>query len=483
MKKLTKRWQMVLYGCAGLGLNMLNIILGTKLCNGLIREGFESNSEFWTYENKTIIVVGIWMALSFIVKVFDGLVDIPLSSFTDNLRTRWGRRRPSILIGYIPAIISYVLFLFPLQHTENSILNTIWFVLLLAIFYASYTLTMVTYYATFAEIVDNEHDRNFISTVKSVCDVVYFSLNFALVPLFVSLGVNIRYIALIFLPLALTMLIPLFLIKEKSTKDGVPSEEGEIKQERVGFITSIKFSFKNKRLIYWLCIVAVMNIGLQLFLGGIDPFFSTVGEGVNMTFVMASAFAPVPFTLILYNKILKKKGLGFAFRYILLTFSIGMTLMLCCHIVPVSLKMPIAILCALIVSFAIGAFFSITYTVPAQLAAEENKKSSVCASTMYFAVQGLFEAISASLATQVILIAIRMIGGGSKDDVTGEITNGSLMKFFPLFVALFCMIAFVMTFFLPKSLARLGKMEKNESTENEADESVAEEAIVSCENE
>ena len=456
MKKLTKRWQMVLYGCSGLGLNMINMIIGTHLCNGILANGFDDHIAEWTYESRTLVAVVLWMILSAIVKIFDGIVDIPFSAFTDNLRTRWGRRRPSILIGYIPLLISYVLFLFPISHDENSVANTIYFAVLLGIFYASYTLTMVTYYATFAEIVDNERDRNFISTVKSICDVVYFSLNFALVPLFVGFGINIRYIALIFLPLALTMLIPLFMIKESSTVDGIPTASGALLTERVGFFKSLKFAFMNKQFVYWLCIVAVMNIGLQLFLGGISIFFSNVGEGLNMTFVMASAFAPVPFTLILYNKILAKKGLRFAFQYILLVFSIGMSLMMTCHLVPVEWQMPVAIGCALIVSFAIGAFFSITYTVPSQLAAEQNLKSEVCASTMYFAVQGLFEAISASLATQVILVGIRYAFGGNKETET----SGGLMQFFPLFVAGFCMIAFVMTFFLPRTVAYMGKKNK-----------------------
>ncbi len=451
---------MVLYGCSGLGLNMLNIIIGSHLCNALITDGFASEDlGFWTYGQKTLVAVGLWMALSVIVKMFDGLVDIPLSSFTDNLRTKWGRRRPAILIGYIPLLLAYILFLFPIS-SDGIIANTIWFVALLGVFYASYTLTMVTYYATFAEIVDNEYDRNYISTVKSICDVVYFSLNFALVPLFVGFGINIRYVALIFLPLALTMLIPLFMIKEDSTKDGIPTPSGELLQQRVGFLTSLKFAFKNKKFVYWLSIVAVMNIGLQLFLGGISIFFSGVGEGLNMTFVMASAFAPVPFTLILYNKILKKKGLRFAFQYILLVFSIGMSLMMLCHIVPNSAKMPLAIGCALIVSFSIGAFFSITYTVPAQLASEENEKNNVCASSMYFAVQGLFEAVSAALATQVVLVGIRTL-------FTPEgAETGALMKFFPFFVSGFCMLAFVMAFFLPKAIAYIGKKDKTEDESN-----------------
>ena len=469
MKKLTKRWQMLLYGCSGLGLNMLNIILGTHLCNGLIKDGFDENVEFWTLENRTIVVVGAWMALSLIVKIFDGVVDIPLSTFTDNLRTRWGRRRPAILIGLVPLVLSYVLFLVPLQKTESSILNTIWFVLLLGVFYASYTLTMVTYYATFAEIVESERDRNFISTVKSICDVVYFSLNFALVPVFVNnIHINIKGVALIFLPLALTMIIPLIMIKEKSTKDGIPHEEGQVQQERVGFITSLKFAFKNKQFVYWLCIVAVMNIGLQLFLGGISVYFSKINMGGWMSVIMACSFVPVPFTLMLYNFIMRKRGLRFAFQYILLVYSIGMVLMMGCHVIPDGMgRVPYAILCAIIVSFAIGAFFSITYTVPSQLAYDENKTSKVCASTMYFAVQGLFEAISASIATQGILIAIRVIGGGQKE---GDVT-GPLMNFFPLFIAFFCMTAFVMTFFLSKRMRYMGKKVKDEDAIEKTTES------------
>ena len=192
---------MILYACSGLGLNMLNMIIGVHLCNALISDGFEKNVEFWTLQNRTLVVVGLWMVLSWIVKMLDGIIDIPLSSFTDNLRTRWGRRRPAIIIGYIPLLISYVLFLFPI-NAGATVANTLWFTSLLGIFYASYTLTMVTWYATFAEIVESDKDRVFMSTVKSICDVAYFSLNFALVPLFVSLKINIKVVALIFLPLA-----------------------------------------------------------------------------------------------------------------------------------------------------------------------------------------------------------------------------------------------------------------------------------------
>lgn len=440
MKLLNKKWQIILYGCAGLGLNMLNMIVGSYLCSALLAGGFEEHKESWTYLSKDLVVAGIWSVLVFAVKAFDGIIDIPLSSLTDNLRTRWGRRRPAILIGYIPLLIAYVLFLFPLE-TEAGIANTIWFASLLAVFYGAYTLTMVTYYATYAELLKDEHDRVLISNVKSICDVVYFSLSFALVPVFVSMGVNIRYVALIFLPLAATMLIPLFMIKENSTKPGGVCKYPQVQQqERVNFFRSLSHTTRNKSFLFWLCIASVMNIGLQLFLGGINEFFSSTG--LNMTVVMASAFAPVPFTLMVYNKLVKKKGLKFGFQFVLLMFSLGMTAMFVCRMLPTNIMTPIAICCGVIVSFAIGAFFSITYTVPAHLAAEENKRGSICTSSMYFAVQGLFEGIAAGIATGFILVWLKQT---------------QMISIMTILVAAFCMVAFVLAFFLPKSISKLGK--------------------------
>ena len=446
MKYLTKKWQMILYGCAGIGVNMLNIMVGSYLCSALIADGFKNHVTEWTYLGVNLVVPAIWATLALFIKAFDGIVDIPLSNYTDNLRTKWGRRRPAILIGFVPMIIAYLLFLIPIQPFE-SVINTVWFAFLLFVFYGSYTLTMLTYYATFAEILKTEHDRVLVSNTKSICDVVYFSLGFALIPAFISMNLNIRLIALFALPLAATMLIPFFLIKERSTleKDkDLPIEEGysvPAKQERVNFVKSLGHSFKNKKFIYWLLVLATMNVGLQLFLGGINEFFSNTAA--NMTFVMASAFAPVPFTLILYNKFVKKHGLRFAYQYSLVMFTLGMVLMFfAAKFVPDNLITLAAIGCGILVSFGIGAFFSITYTVPSHLAAEENEKGGACASSMYFAVQGLFEGVAAGIATGPILTFLK---------------TQFLVPYTTLVVAFFCIAAFIMAIFLPETFAKLGK--------------------------
>ena len=245
MKKITSKKLLLLYGCSGLGLNMINMIVGSYLCSALLVGGFEDHIENWTYLNKDLVVAALWAIIIFAAKAIDGIIDIPLASLIDNIRTKFGRRRPALLGGLIITDILYALFLIPISQT-NLAANTVWFGILLMLYYSAYTLTMLTYYATFSEIIDNEKDRSFLSNTKSICDVVYMSLSFALFPVYVTMGLNIRIVALMFLPLTLTMLIPLFLIKEPSNLKG---SAGETTTKPVSLGNALKFSFKNKKYI------------------------------------------------------------------------------------------------------------------------------------------------------------------------------------------------------------------------------------------
>lgn len=437
MQKLRSKKQLILYGCSGLGVNMLTLILGTHLCSALLTGGFIDNVASWTYLNKNLVIAGLWSVLIFFAKALDGIIDLPLATFADKLNTRFGRRKTALALGWIPMVIMYLLFLVPLNNGA-TLLNTIWFGILLCGFYTCYTLTMLTYYATFSEVCEDEKATFFLSNTKSICDVVYFSLGYALIPLFINLQINIRIVALIFLPLALSMLIPFFLLKENA--DG--------SEENVRALTlkeSLSVSFKNKTYIYWLFTAAIMSIGVQLFLGGVAEVFSTTG--LNMTFVMASSFAPVPLTIMVYNKMVKKYGLAIAYQYILSIFSVGMLIMFVCVMNAKNLSMGmltgIAIGAAVLVSFAIGAFFSVTYMVPSYLARLTYERTGKGVASMYFAVQGLFEGIAAGIATGLILVTLK---------------DNGVIHVLPLIVVIFCMAAFLMSCFFDDDVRYMGKV-------------------------
>ena len=443
MEKITDRKKLILYGCSGLGVNMLTFIVGSYLCSALLVGGFEEHIESWTYLNKDLVVAGVWGIMIFFAKALDGIIDLPLASFADKLNTKLGRRKTALLLGFIPMIISYVLFHFPLTPNE-SIANTVWFGVLLCAFYTFYTLTMLTYYATFPEICASERDTVFLSNTKSICDVVYMSLCFALIPVFISLDINIRIVSLAFLPLSLTMLIPFFLLKENND-----NEEKKVRSLTLG--VALKTSVKNKPYMFWLFTASIMTIGLQLFLGGINELFSTTG--LNMTVVMASSFAPVPLTIMVYNHLVKKKGLGFGYKFVLIVYSIGMMVMYFCNIFSDTLTelqlTLIALFGGVFISFAIGAFFSITYIVPTHLAQKEFERTGNNVSSMFFAVQGLFEGVATGIATGPILVALK---------------DNDVISLLPIIVVICCMTAFILSFFFSEDISLMGKI-KSEKTE------------------
>ena len=447
MKKLRNKKQILLYSVSGLGVNMLNLIVGTYLCDALMVEGFGENVSNWTYLNKTLVVASVWSVMILVSKILDGVIDIPFAGWTDNLKTKWGRRRPAILVGLIPMIISYVLFLIPISSAEKSMLNTVYFGIVLCFFYTFYTLTMVTYYATFSEILDNEKDRVLLSNFKSVFDVVYFILGYALIPLMIG-SINIRIIGFIFLPLVLTMLIPLFMIKEKSTKEEDLTLDSE---ETVGVLESLKYAFKNKAFIKWMGIYFLMQFGVQMFLAGENVYCSGVCqfEGWQITILNALSFAPVPLTLILYNKIINKYGFKKAFCYCMGVFSLGMVVFTLTNaklVTDDTIRFIVGAIAAIICSFAIGSFFSIGYVVPSELAVKEKEETGISHPAMYFAVQGLVGGISTGISTGLIWVNLK-----STD-------NTWLMG---IVVAVSCIISLVLAYkFLPKSLDNVGRVNK-----------------------
>lgn len=440
MKIIRGKGKLVLYGISGFGVNLLNLMMGSYLCSALLIGGFKEDGILYqTFAQKDLVVAAVWAAFVLVAKIIDGVIDIPLASLTDRLKSRWGRRRPTILIGLIALIAAYLLFVLVIPNNGATIGNTVYFGLILCLFYSAYTLTMVTYYATFTEIVDNVADRNFVSNVKSVADIVYFIVGYVLVSALLK-GLNIKWVALIVLPISLTMLIPMFMIKEESTKGK------KLEAETVNLFKSLAYTFKNKDFMLWMVVYFFMTFGSQLFLGGINEYFNYTG--LPMMYVMAAAFAPVPFTLMLYNYVIKKKGLGFAFRYVLVAYSVGMLAFFgASFLADKTAKIALGVVCGITCSFSIGAFFSVAYSIPSQLASDDEKRTGVKHSAMYFAVQGLFAGVSTGIATGVVLTALKQHDGA--------------MPYLTLICGVACLIACALTWILPKTVNLMGKTGEN----------------------
>ena len=107
MNKLTRKSQQRLYAFAGMGVNMLNLMMGSYLCSALLTGGFgEEAIPFQTFAQKDLVIAAVWSVFVLISKIIDGVIDVPMASFTDQLKTKWGRRRPALVVGMVPMIIA-----------------------------------------------------------------------------------------------------------------------------------------------------------------------------------------------------------------------------------------------------------------------------------------------------------------------------------------------------------------------------------------
>jgi Na+/melibiose symporter-like transporter len=421
----------------------MNLVVGVYLCDALLTAGFDANIENWTYLGKNVVNASLWAVFITISKVVDGVIDIPFASFLDNLSTRFGRRRTGILLGFVPMVFAFVMFLVP-AFKDNLVLSTVWFGVFLLLFYCSYTCTMLAYYACFSEITNNDQERNFLSNVKSVADVIYFVIGFALMPILVNF-MNIRVIVLIFSPLSLLILVVLFLLKDNADKP-----PGAAVRKRAGIIENFAYTCKNKAFMRWMIVMVPMTFGIQMFLTGQNVFLSGVAQftGGQIAIVNAFAFGPVPATMALYNFIIRKRGFRFGFIYAMLAFTLGMAVCVLPNagiIQDMQTRLIVAICGGLLCSLGIGTFFAVTYFIPSHVAAREKAEKGRTQPSMYFAIQGLVGAVATAVSTGIVWVNIKTHG------YTHLLT---------VVVGVFLLLACLATVILPKDISHIGKKEK-----------------------
>lgn len=218
-------------------------------------------------------------------------------------------------------------------------------------------------------------------------------------------------------------------------------------------VQSFKYCIANKSFVIWMVIYCLLQFGLQIYITGQNVYYSGIMnlQGFHMTILMACVYAPVPFTLILYNRIVRKRGLRTGYLFSLSAFIIAMIFLLICRadiLKDITLRLIVAAIGSVISSFGIGCFFSINYTVPSSLADAEYRQTGITHPTMFFAVQGLSSAIATAIATGPVWVNLKGAG---------------LTWLLPIVAIVGSAASFGFTFLLPKELSTIGKTPDEET--------------------
>lgn len=460
IKSLNKKWKEFLFAFSGFGPNFLMVLMGAYFTDAINPAALPEGSYQAIMSGTCFILPALFPILYAIAKAFDGIIDVPLAHVTDTLSTKWGRRRPAILVCLIPMIISFFFCWFPVFGAENQLANTIWITVWALVFFTTYTMCLISFYGSLSTTCVDEPQRLRVSGYKSFFDTISYCIVYALVPLLLEvMKLNIDKFVFLCMPLMLTMAIPLFMIKE-GEKYGYPENDGLL-PERVTFKESIKLTFKNKIFMRWQLVNCCTFFGLQMFLVSMNAMIlGGMGmSGTEMAILNTCAFAPVPIMLYLFNKVKKAKGIRFTYQTCLISFAVAiMSFFFGSTFVTGGnkpLQMVIGILGGVCASWSIGAFFMMPYHVTAQISSVEEKLTKKNHSAMYFAANALCTSIVGAISGSLIYELIKMLfitkTGGivwaesyeSASVLFGtEVSNvfnlGTLLT--PIIVAVFCLL-------------------------------------------
>ena len=494
-RNLDTTWKEILFSASGFGPNLLMVLMGAFYSDAVNPAGLNlasGNAGVQTITGACLVLPALFSVLLFIGKVFDGVIDIPFANITDNLKTKWGRRRPPIAICFVPMVLSFAMIWIPLFKNPNeaqAIGNSIWFFVWSIVFFATYTMNLIAFYGSLSTVCADEKQRLKVSSFKSFFDTISYVLVYALVPLILDgTGIHIDTLVFILLPTMATMLIPLFMIKEGEKFEKKAIEEGYditplAEEPKVGIWESLKLTFTNKSFLKWCAVNCCSFFGLQMFLVSMNALILG-GMGLNgtqMAILNTCAFAPVPLMLYLFNRLKAKKGIRFAyqtcllsFAFCILSFDIASQYLLGDNTL---LKIIIGAIGGIIGSWAIGSFFMMPYMIPAQISSVEEKLTGKNHSAMFFAAQAVTTSIVGSFASNIVYENIKMlfiskVAKGivyAKDIVVDGVTKaasevaaekfgcavdqvfnlGTLLV--PVIVCVFCILGFVLAFRMPKN--------------------------------
>lgn len=188
------------------------------------------------------VLIGVVIAIS---RFWDGITDPLFGYLSDNTKTRWGRRKPFLLLGAIGLGTSFALmWMFPRGGSHNFYF--VWFLVTTLIFYTASSTFLAPWSALGIEMTSDYNERTNLNAYVGVCYNAVgmgYAWLFPLAQLavFQDTIAGVRYVG-VFCGTALTLLalLPVLFLKEK------PVAVPVVARRRVPFIASMRAVCKNR---------------------------------------------------------------------------------------------------------------------------------------------------------------------------------------------------------------------------------------------
>ncbi len=271
------------------------------------------------------IGAGLASLAVFVPKIWDVVTDPVMGWLSDNTRSRWGRRRPWLLVGAILMSVSFI-FLFTVPEYDETFTKFLYVLIVFTISATAYTVFAVPYLAIPAEISDDHHERTLIMSYRMGFAMAGLLIGSAFAPYLVSYfgGGTAGYSAMSVLIGALcafAMLVAVF------TTAKLPSRPEPKTKSKITEVFQPFFEDRAFRILISVYILQLLALGI--FSSAIPFYVAYIlfqGEALVATIflcLLSAAIVAMP----LWAAIAKLTGKKTSFGLAALVFSIGIASM------------------------------------------------------------------------------------------------------------------------------------------------------------
>jgi GPH family glycoside/pentoside/hexuronide:cation symporter len=251
-------WYKLSYSSASIGLNILAITISTWLLY------FYSPPPD---SGRTIYLpIGVVGAIMTFISLWDAVIDPFIGHWSDNLRSKLGRRKPFIFFS-LPFIGTAMVLLW-MPPTGSTWLTAGFLLLVMLVYSTAYSLAGIPYDATMAELANDNAERISLSSWKSVFGIIGVMIGSLLIaPLFETQGA--LFMGAVTAGVGfVTILLTIPAIRNTHKEIG----------DQMGVLAGFKHTVKNKPFQAMLVSTLLVHIAYAMITANL-PYFVTVVVG------------------------------------------------------------------------------------------------------------------------------------------------------------------------------------------------------------
>ncbi len=354
-----------------------------------------------------IVLTGVILAFG---RIFDAITDPLIGNFSDNLKSKWGRRKPFIIFGTPLMIIAFI-FLWTPPVAGESMINVIYLVSVFLIYFLFYTAIGIPYDALIAEIALTSEDRVKLTSWKLIYGIIGFMLVALAAPLYQNLG-PFKMALIVGAVGFVTMYMCLPGIKE------LPVEFSK-SDVRIGLFDSLKATFGNKQFLFFGIAIILLYMCYMVLLP-VMPYFVTVILGEEKSFTMYLQLEFIFFMVLsipLWMALNKKYGKRRLFRVVSLLLTVAFPLLFFIGKIP---GIPIttqAFLLFPLVSIPLGGFMILSYAMMGDMVDYDQMLTGKRRESMYYGVFGFSRKLGFAFAVLSFPILFKIFGAVPENDL------------------------------------------------------------------